>query len=63
MVIISVGGVETPEDAWVRLAAGATLVQAYTGFIYHGPLWPRRMHRGLARRLRQAGSSPVADRG
>ena len=26
-----------PDDAWARLRAGATLVQAYTGFIYGGP--------------------------
>ena len=29
--------------------AGATLVQAYTGFVYGGPLWPARINRGLAR--------------
>ena len=52
MVLIAAGGIETPGDAWERLAAGATLVQAYTGFIYGGPLWPRRMHAGLARRAR-----------
>ena len=50
MVLIAVGGIETADDAWDRLAAGATLVQAYTGFIYGGPLWPRRIHRGLAAR-------------
>jgi dihydroorotate dehydrogenase len=55
LVLIAAGGIETPEDAWARLAAGATLVQAYTGFIYGGPLWPRRMHAGLARRIRAAG--------
>jgi dihydroorotate dehydrogenase len=50
LVLIAAGGIETPDDAWARLQAGATLVQAYTGFIYGGPLWPRRMHAGLARR-------------
>ena len=50
LVLIAAGGIETPDDAWERLRAGATLVQAYTGFIYGGPLWPRRMHAGLARR-------------
>ena len=54
LVLIAAGGIETPDDAWERLAAGATLVQAYTGFIYGGPLWPRRMHAGLARRARRA---------
>ena len=41
LVLISVGGIETPEDVWERVLAGATLVQAYTGFVYGGPGWPR----------------------
>jgi dihydroorotate dehydrogenase len=49
MVLISVGGIETPDDAWERIRAGATLVQAYTAFVYNGPGWPRLMNRGLAR--------------
>jgi dihydroorotate dehydrogenase len=56
LVLIAAGGIETPDDAWDRLRAGATLVQAYTGFVYGGPLWPRRMHAGLARRLRSGSS-------
>ena len=60
LVLIAAGGIETPDDAWERLAAGATLVQAYTGFIYGGPLWPRRIHAGLARRARAAGMSSVS---
>jgi dihydroorotate dehydrogenase len=59
LVLISVGGIETADDAWDRLRAGATLVQAYTGFVYGGPLWPRRIHAGLARRARSAGVSSV----
>ena len=57
LVLIAVGGIETGEDAWQRLEAGATLVQAYTGFIYGGPLWPRRIHRELAARMRAAKKS------
>ena len=52
LVLIAAGGIETPDDAWERLRAGATLVQAYTGFVYGGPLWPRRMHAGLALRIK-----------
>ena len=52
LVLIGAGGIETPQDAWARLRAGATLVQAYTGFVYGGPLWPRRMHAGLALRMK-----------
>jgi dihydroorotate dehydrogenase len=59
LVLIAAGGIETPDDAWERLRAGATLVQAYTGFIYGGPLWPRRMQTGLARRARAAGLSGI----
>lgn len=51
LVLISVGGIESADDAIERLDAGATLVQAYTGFVYGGPLWPRRVNRQLARRL------------
>jgi dihydroorotate dehydrogenase len=61
VVLVSVGGIETPEDAWERLRAGATLVQAYTGFVYGGPLWPSRMNRGLARLVRAHGFTTVQD--
>ncbi|SJZ61679.1 dihydroorotate oxidase A [Marinactinospora thermotolerans DSM 45154] len=61
IVLIAVGGVETPVDAWLRIRAGATLVQGYTGLIYGGPLWPRRIHKGLARLARAAGYASVAD--
>jgi dihydroorotate dehydrogenase len=47
LALIGVGGVSTADDARERLAAGADLVQAYTGFVYGGPLWPRRVVRGL----------------
>lgn len=35
--IIGVGGIHSPEDALEKFAAGASLVQLYTGFIYEGP--------------------------
>ena len=59
LVLIAVGGIETGDDAWERIRAGATLVQAYTGFIYGGPLWPRRVQRELAARVREAGLSSI----
>ncbi len=45
--VISVGGVETAAHVAERLAAGATLVQGYTAFLYRGPLWSREINRGL----------------
>lgn len=35
--IIGVGGVFTGEDAYQKVLAGASLIQIYTSFIYHGP--------------------------
>jgi dihydroorotate dehydrogenase len=59
LLLVAVGGIETADDAWERILAGATLLQGYTGFIYGGPLWPRRIQRGLARRARAAGFSSI----
>jgi dihydroorotate dehydrogenase len=55
LILVAVGGIENADDAWERVTAGATLLQAYTGFVYGGPLWPRRVQAGLARRVREAG--------
>ena len=35
------------DDVRERIAAGASLVQGYTGFIYRGPGWAREINRGL----------------
>jgi dihydroorotate dehydrogenase len=59
LVLIAAGGIETADDAWERIAAGATLIQAYTGFIYGGPSWPRHVQDGLARRVRAAGLTSI----
>jgi dihydroorotate dehydrogenase len=48
IALIGVGGISSAADARERIAAGADLVQAYTGFVYGGPLWPRRVVRGLS---------------
>jgi dihydroorotate dehydrogenase len=59
LVLVAVGGIETAEDAWARIRAGASLVQTYTGFIYGGPLWPRRVQRELAERVKAAGLASI----
>ncbi len=40
--VIGVGGITHPDDATRLLDAGASLVQLYTGLIYHGPALVRR---------------------
>ncbi|HEY5985857.1 MAG TPA: dihydroorotate dehydrogenase (quinone), partial [Streptosporangiaceae bacterium] len=59
LVLVAAGGIETPDDAWERIQAGAALLQAYTGFVYGGPMWPHHIHYGLARRTREAGLTSI----
>jgi dihydroorotate dehydrogenase len=47
LTLVGVGGITSAEDAAERLAAGADLLQAYTAFIYEGPLWPRRLNAAI----------------
>jgi dihydroorotate dehydrogenase len=61
LVLIAAGGIGSGDDAYERIRAGATLVQAYTAFIYAGPFWPRRVHRELAARLRSDGFTSLAE--
>ncbi len=48
LTLIGVGGITTVADARARLDAGATLLQGYSAFVYEGPLWPRRIVRGVS---------------
>lgn len=59
--IIGVGGIFTPEDAFDKLAAGACLLQAYTGFVFTGPDFASNICRGLVEILRIRGFSSVKD--
>jgi dihydroorotate dehydrogenase len=53
--IIGVGGIFTAADAWEKIAAGASLVQVYTGFIYQGPCVAKEINDGLVDILRREG--------
>jgi dihydroorotate dehydrogenase len=61
LVLISVGGIETADDAWERIISGASLLQGYTGFIYGGGLWAKQIHDGIARRLREGGFATLTE--
>jgi dihydroorotate dehydrogenase len=58
--IIGVGGIFTPEDAWEKITAGASLLQVYTGWIYEGPWMVRRILQGLVQRLESRGLTTIA---
>lgn len=53
--IIGVGGIFTAQDAFDKIAAGACLLQAYTGFVYQGFTFARDINFGLARILKEKG--------
>jgi len=55
--IVGVGGISSPEDAYARIRAGASLIQVYTALVYEGPGLPGRISRGLAALLRRDGLS------
>lgn len=53
--IVGVGGIFDAEDAFKKIAAGASLLQAYTGFIYGGPDFANRINIELAALLKKRG--------
>lgn len=59
--IVAAGGIDTAEEAYARLRAGASLVQIYSALVYHGPGLPARINAGLAALLRRDGFAHAAD--
>ncbi len=53
--VIGVGGIFNADDAWEKLAAGASLVQIYTGIVYEGPDIAKKMAGGLREKLEKSG--------
>jgi dihydroorotate dehydrogenase len=59
--LIGVGGIDSSETAMKKIAAGADLVQLYTGFIYGGPMLPGQILRGLSRLCDMQGLTRLSD--
>jgi dihydroorotate dehydrogenase len=59
--LIAAGGIASAEDAWERILAGASLVQLYSGLVYHGPGLARRIATGLAAILQREDIASIAD--
>ena len=59
--LIGVGGIENADDAWERIRAGASLIQLYSAMVYEGPGIARRVARGLADRVHEAGFANIAE--
>ncbi len=59
--LIGVGGIDSPQDAWERITAGASLVQIYTGWIYGGPALVPAILEGLVHQLDRHGLSTLGE--
>ncbi|MBZ9750813.1 quinone-dependent dihydroorotate dehydrogenase [Deinococcus sp. HMF7604] len=59
--IVGVGGIFTPQDAYDKIRAGASLVEVYSALIYRGPGLVRELNAGLAELLRRDGLRTVED--
>ncbi|MFN9644332.1 MAG: quinone-dependent dihydroorotate dehydrogenase [Cyanobacteriota bacterium] len=59
--LIGVGGLDSAESAWERIAAGASLLQLYTGWIYEGPALVPRILEGLSEQLDRQGIATLSE--
>ncbi len=57
--IIGVGGVDSGESAFEKIAAGASAVQLYTGLIYKGPTIVKEIKKDLIKILKNKGFKSV----
>jgi dihydroorotate dehydrogenase len=57
--IVGVGGVSSPETAFRKILAGASLLQLYTGLVYEGPGLVRRIKMGLSQLLAENGFQSI----
>lgn len=60
-VIIGVGGIDSSVKAYSMIKAGASLIQAYTGLIYQGPGFCRRINLGLLKNLDRDGLGHISE--
>jgi len=51
IILIGVGGIDSPESAWERICSGASLIQLYTGWIYKGPQLVPNILEGILKQL------------
>ena len=59
--IIGVGGVNSGKSAYEKIAAGASLIQLYTGLVYKGPSIAREIKKELIQILKSDGIKNIKD--
>ena len=61
IILIGVGGIDSPKSAWERICSGASLVQIYTGWIYQGPKLVPDILNGIIKQLNNHQLSNIKD--
>ncbi len=61
LTLIGVGGIDSPQSAWERITAGASLVQIYTGWIFEGPKLVPNIIDGLRYQLDYHGFKDISE--
>ena len=59
--IIGVGGVDSANAAFEKIAAGASAIQLYTGMIYKGPMIVKEIKKGLIIKLNEKGFKNISE--
>jgi len=60
-ILISVGGISSGEEAYKRIKAGASLIQAYSGLIFEGPSMVRKINEELLELIAKDGYSNITE--
>jgi len=58
--LISVGGIDSAEEAYRRLKAGASLIQIYSAFIFQGPLLCKKINEGILELMERDGYTHIS---
>ena len=59
--LIGVGGISSAKDAYNKIRNGASLVQLYTGIVYHGPGLIKKMNSEISALLKNDGFDSISD--
>lgn len=59
--VVGVGGISSTDDAWEKIAAGATLLQIYTSLVFEGPALTKKIVAGLIQRMQKEGVRNLKD--
>ncbi len=60
-IVVGIGGCDTPEDAYLKIRSGATLIHLITGMIFHGPQISAEINIGLVELLKRDGYTNISE--